>query len=606
MKITKIEVQNYKSIKEPIEINFYNGLPTVLIGKNGSGKTNILEALNAIAEANGSYFGLDSKLTLSYKLHISLSEEDITLLFPGKDIDEDKCQFIACSGEKCNIDRIESEYLVPLLKSEICEINRLANELKEALDTYAKQLNKAACNEINEISARGFQITNFQNSSTNYATLKFQVESVLEQAERFAESLIHSFKSYDNSFQFGYVSEYYGLGHWEKLPFKLHYVKPDLAPFEEKFITINETALKREITKINKRTKECCDRISMLIRTLDERSKRLKDALTDGPIPRNEAAFYGFIREMKKCIGSRFSFLRNESSDVIFQSDDRERENYNQYYRMNKSFVVLQTYLNKVYKGADKEELLKQIQHGKDFSLPDAALGEFEQYLNENIPEFEKDMYNRILVERSGVNIPTILLHEKGGETVSLNETSAGRRWYFTYYFIKNTLAPGDLFIIDEPAAMLHPIAQKEILNELLDLEKQGIKVVFSTHSPYLIPSSWECVHFVAMSNVGTSVTQENQYALFKQFIGGDIFSLQELVEKYQRCDKESTAKRCYDVIRDKFNSIETAAAQLKLSVSTIESWRKGIDSKKFRSPKLENVLLIAEKTNTDIFEILQ
>ena len=56
MRITKIEITNYKSIKEPVEINYYNGLPTVLIGKNGSGKTNILEALSAVAEANGNYF----------------------------------------------------------------------------------------------------------------------------------------------------------------------------------------------------------------------------------------------------------------------------------------------------------------------------------------------------------------------------------------------------------------------------------------------------------------------------------------------------------------------------------------------------------------------
>ena len=37
MKITKIKISNYKSIKEPIEINFSDLLPTVLIGKNGSG-----------------------------------------------------------------------------------------------------------------------------------------------------------------------------------------------------------------------------------------------------------------------------------------------------------------------------------------------------------------------------------------------------------------------------------------------------------------------------------------------------------------------------------------------------------------------------------------
>lgn len=41
MKITKIEIRSYKSIKQPVEINFCDDLPVILIGKNGSGKTNI-------------------------------------------------------------------------------------------------------------------------------------------------------------------------------------------------------------------------------------------------------------------------------------------------------------------------------------------------------------------------------------------------------------------------------------------------------------------------------------------------------------------------------------------------------------------------------------
>ena len=104
MRITKIEIKNYKSIKEPVEINYYNGLPTVLIGKNGSGKTNILEALSAITEANGNYLGPRRELPMSYKVHIRLEKEDVERLFPGKSIDE-KCEFAACSGEDCKIDR---------------------------------------------------------------------------------------------------------------------------------------------------------------------------------------------------------------------------------------------------------------------------------------------------------------------------------------------------------------------------------------------------------------------------------------------------------------------------------------------------------------------
>lgn len=161
MKITKIEIRSYKSIKQPVEINFCDDLPVILIGKNGSGKTNILEALNAIAEANSRYFGLSKELSLSYKVHISLSKEEVALLFPEREVDESKCQFVACSGEKCRIDRIESEYLVQLLSSEVCEIHGLASNLKDALDTYKEQLSRIVYNERNELPIRGFEITDF-------------------------------------------------------------------------------------------------------------------------------------------------------------------------------------------------------------------------------------------------------------------------------------------------------------------------------------------------------------------------------------------------------------------------------------------------------------
>ncbi len=602
MRITKIEIHNYKSIKEPVEINFYNGLPTVLIGKNGSGKTNILEVLSAIAEANGNYFGLRKELSMSYKVHIRLEMEDVERLFPGKSIDE-KCEFAACSGEDCKINRIESECLIPLLRMEIDEISELAGELQDALDTYIKQLNKIVYGERNEQPLRGYRITDFHDSTTNYDAIKFQVEFALEQTEKLIKSIIQNFCIEECSFKFGYIPDYYQLGDLERLCFKLRYVKPDLAPFEEKFITVNEAAIKREITKINKATKASCEKITVLLHELDERAKRLKAALTDDQIiPDNSSIFYKFIREVRNCVGAKCAFLRNESSEVIFKTEKQERE----YFRSDRSRVILQTYLNRVYTGPDKEESQKQISENKDFSLSEAALNEFEESLNEHIPEFENGMYDRISVEQSDGKLPSILLHEKSGEIVDLNSTSAGRRWYFTYYFMKNTLKNGDLFIIDEPAAMLHPIAQKEVLKELLELEHQGIKVIYSTHSPYLIPNDWKSVHFVMMTDGGTTVTQENKYDALKQVTGGDIFDLQELLERYQKCDKEAVAHQCYHIVLDSFENIDKAAEQLNLAVSAIESWRKNINSKKFRCPKLENIILIAEKTRRDITDLLQ
>ena len=599
MRITKIEITNYKSIKEPVEINFYNGLPTVLIGKNGSGKTNILETLSAIAEAHGNYLGLRKELPLKYKVHIRLEKEDAERLFPGKSIDE-KCEFVACSGEDCKINRIESECLIPLLRMEIDEISELAGELQDALDTYTRQLNKIAYGD-NEHPLRGFQIINFKNSTTNYDFLKGQAEMVIREAEKFAGFVKANFAAEESSMKFGYVNYYYGLNDPKYLSFKLRYVKPDLAPFEEKFITVNETAIKREITKINKAAKAACDKVTDLLYELDERAKRLKNALTYNPMmPVNVGVFYSFIWKVQRCVGAKCAFLRNESSNVIFKTDDRERE----YFRDDNTRTILQTYLGKVYTGDDKDELQKQIGENKDFSLPDGALNDFEKSLNEHIPEFENGMYERIAVEQSNGKLPSILLHEKSGEIVDLNSTSAGRRWYFTYYFMKNTLENGDLFIIDEPAAMLHPLAQKEVLKELLQLESRGIKVIYSTHSPYLIPNDWKSVHFVAMSDVGTTVTQENKYDALKQVTGEDIFDLQELLERYQKCDKEAVAHQCYHVILGSFENIDEAAEKLNLGVSAIESWRKNINSKKFRCPKLENIILIAEKTGRNITDL--
>ena len=595
MRITKIEITNYKSIKEPVEINYYNGLPTVLIGKNGSGKTNILEALSAVAEANGNYFGMRKELPMSYKVHIRLEKEDAERLFPGKSIDE-KCEFVACSGEDCKINRIESECLIPLLRMEIDEISELAGELKDALDTYTEQLNKIMYSE-NEHPLQGFQIINFKNSTTNYGFLKGQVEMVIREAEKFAGFVKKNFVAEESSLKFGYFDYYYGLNDSKYLSFKLRYVKPDLAPFEEKFITINETAIKREITKINRATKASCEKITVLLHELDERAKRLKAALTDDQIiPDNSSIFYKFICEVRNCVGAKCAFLRNESSEVIFKTDDPERE----YFRNDRSRIILQTYLNRVYTGPDKDEIQKQISENKDFSLSEAALNEFEKYLNEHIPEFENGMYDHISVERSDGKIPSILLHEKSGEIVDLNSTSAGRRWYFTYYFMKNTLENGDLFIIDEPAAMLHPLAQKEVLKELLQLESRGIKVIYSTHSPYLIPSDWKSVHFVAMTDSGTTVTQEDKYDALKQVTGGDIFDLQELLERYQKCGTVGAAHNCYKALIHKYGSIEVAAKNVPFSYDTIEAWKK-----KKRGTLFENVINIANTIAVSPKELL-
>ena len=237
--------------------------------------------------------------------------------------------------------------------------------------------------------------------------------------------------------------------------------------------------------------------------------------------------------------------------------------------------------------------------------LSDAEIKEFEEWLNSNRPTFDEGMYKSITVSLDEKNEPVIEIKENNGQIVSLNETSAGRRWYFTYYFVKCTLSEGDTFIIDEPASMLHPSAQKEILKDLLDLSQKGIRVVYSTHSPYLIPQEWNCTGFVSMED-GTIVsyidTKPERSSLLKSVIG-DVFNLESVVVEFQE-NPQKIAENCYQVIKEKDKSLEMAATELNVSVDTIKSWHRRGDH--FRSPKLENVISVATYAEISIEELLK
>ena len=492
------------------------------------------------------------------------------------------------SSKGVHIDTIESESIVPLLKKELVDIRAVANELIAATETYEKALQKIACDDRDALSLRAYELTDGKGNTTNCESLKSRASFFADQVKRMAELYADGIKT-DNSFVFS--NYHYGIGtlyppHTELVPFKLRYKKPELAPFEQKFITINETAIKREITKINKKTEAARQKIDELISKLKAQSERLMDTDTCGAITE-------FLRKVRQIFGGNCGYLLNESNQVLFK--DPRRENDNRYY--DPSRVIFEAYA----KANNKPKLLEDKEH----KLSDAEIKEFEEWLNSNRPTFDEGMYKSITVSLGEKNEPVIEIKENNGQIVSLNETSAGRRWYFTYYFVKCTLSEGDTFIIDEPASMLHPSAQKEILKDLLELSRKGIRIVYSTHSPYLIPREWNCVGFVSMED-GTIVsyidTKLERSSLLKSVIG-DVFNLESVVVEFQK-NPQKIAENCYQVIKEKDKSLEMAATELNVSVDTIKSWNRSGDH--FRSPKLENVISVAIYAEISIEELLK
>ena len=588
MELIKIELENYKSITESIGVEFHKNLPTVLIGKNGSGKSNILEALEHIASTNSNLPGKYSAGELRYKAYIRLDSSEFAKLFPNEEYSEEKAEFSAYSSAKdgLHINTIESDTIVPLLRKEFDNVLELTNELEKAVTSYEKTLEKIACDDQDSIS---YNIFNAKGNTTNYWALKNMSQFFIEQIRQLSNSLECDFKS-ENTVVFS-LPHYNTLKlyppHAELTPFKLRYKAPELAQFEQKFITINESAIKREITKINKRTETACKKVNEILNKLKAQADRLLDTAESGAITE-------FIRNVTKVFGNNCAYLLSENSQVLFK--DLKKENDNRYY--NSSAVIFEAYA--------KAHNKKGVLNDKNYVISNKERIEFEQWLNTNRPKFECGMYEKITVDTDDKNQLSISIHENNKQVVSLNETSAGRRWYFTYYFVKNTLSSGDTFIIDEPASMLHPSAQKEILSDVLVMSKNGIRVIYSTHSPYLIPEDWSCVGFVSMSDSTqiTYVDTKDEINVFLKDIVGDIFNLESIVETFQKSDPKEIAENCYLAIKNKDSTFTVAAKQLNLSEDTIKSWhRKGTH---FRSPKLENIIAIASFTNTPITDLLK
>lgn len=601
MELTRIEIENYKSIKSPVTISFLEGLPTILIGKNGSGKTNVLEALSAIASANSSYHGIRGKKQPTYRAYIQLSEDDVATMLPEVVYDKNKCEIVAySSNDDLKIDRVSSEYIIPSMKKEITDIRDLALQLKEAVEIYEKQLVKISHDGRVELPINCYTLKNSNGGLTNYNAIQWQAEHFIKNVYEVLDQMLKAFDDDETALTFIVETHlYFGWNSHE--PFRLEYVEPSLAKFEQKFVSINRSAIKREITKINKSTKDSCERIDRLIKEIEDRTRRIQEALDTDHMHRleQEEKYYLFLRHVRHIIGKRCLFLKNESNDVIFRKEDRN------YYYNDHSNSIMETYLRQVYEGSDREELLKSSKN--ELTLSEQAVADFEAFLNENIPSFDREMYDSISVQAGEKGQIAIFLNEKTGEQINLNETSAGRRWHFTYYFMKNILNVGDIFIIDEPAAMLHPSAQREVLCDLIELTKRGVKVVYSTHSPYLIPDEWQCVHFVTMTEDGTELNgvSSNQELISQmtEIVGEDIFDVQIVFDMYAQGDPIKIGKNCYNAIRNKNKDLEDAASKLFVSVDTIKSWNRNGDH--FRCPKLENIIAVSNYANIKIRDLL-
>jgi len=521
MQILEIYIRNYKSITSWQRITWGTSLMT-LIGKNGSGKTNFLEALSVVFDANtnSNYnIAMHERINFDYKIVMKLDKGELSKIDASLEyIPENYTVEAYCEGgghPTLRINKIKSPTIVKSIKQKEGDLGVLAKRLIERLDAFNALLDNFSTEAANPSPMFSCEVTSL-GSSTNYS-------HHIDYWKRIAEDKVREVKEYakrlvvdDEYLQIGsYFYSPLSIDQFRDFAFEIEYCPPKLAKFESPYITIDRQKIEQEIARINQAAEaerqeinEIARQISQITKTLSALSRQESELQVD-----ETERHFSIIKAMQKKICHRCFFLRNDNGGLMFS---KEQGGYYQHYSNINAQLILEAYIRTHVKESEREGLLKGLSEGKlQFKDPNAVARQLEEIINSDIPTFDKGMYSGVkaVFERGTF---ALKLLEHGGKEVDFNSTNSGRRWFYTYYFIKKCIKAGDILIIDEPAAYLHPQAQSEIMRDLEKLAGQGCRVIISTHSPYMISDKVPYYYDVRMTTGGTTI---NRVSL-KEFMG--------------------------------------------------------------------------------------
>ncbi|MCY4444934.1 MAG: AAA family ATPase, partial [Rhodobacteraceae bacterium] len=81
-------------------------------------------------------------------------------------------------------------------------------------------------------------------------------------------------------------------------------------------------------------------------------------------------------------------------------------------------------------------------------------------------------------------------------------------------------IKPGMLLIIEEPESHLHPAMQVKLTNQIAKLVNEGIRVVVTTHSEWVIEALSNIVHRSKIAKEFNENTSSNKIALKEDQVG--------------------------------------------------------------------------------------
>ena len=522
MKLKEIEINKYKSITSPVKIEI-DGEDKffAFIGKNGSGKTNVLQAIKNSLVKNNYY--VDERDPLSAKYSFSITEEEKEAFSSAIDMDiKDETISVLFNNQEPSVKKIE----VPDLKVCVSKFKRKFEEaalrVKEASNRYIEKLRAIESNyngsryiDIHVKEGNRGSVTVLTQNEVNI--LQNQLENAVKQINDYLQETFEGeYVSIDSrSLWSFYCQPYFNLYQLEEISLSISpIVAKSLGIESEDAIKKANNNLNEEIRKINEQLKSEYVEINNAVEDFKETERAFEDFFTKEKtrqyekVKKTEKMQTNFLALLNDCAFNVGYYIDNENA-LLFGDNPNKHYDQQEYARRNLNNT------NPILEAIDRFLSRKNYYHDDEsiFKLKDIEetrlnklLGKInEEFLNEMIPGFDKMEIEGFSLESDNDRL-VFYVKEKNGNKTDFNKTSLGRRWYLTYAFVKKLLKPGEYLFIDEPAAFLHPQAQSEFKEDLQKLAEKGVYVFITTHSPYMIPENWHNVYNVIMTEEGTKV----------------------------------------------------------------------------------------------------
>lgn len=571
MNLKQIKIGNFKSIKQSQIIGLSSQLVT-LIGKNGSGKTNILDALFALFDTRTA----NERAGMDFRFYLELSNDDLTRFKDVLKIEESEKIIEAYSssnkhGLGINIDCIKSTFLNDLMHNTEESIYSISKELKKEMNSYKKLISDLSedSSDYKKLTIDvDFSVDDIINSS-NYGYIFSGISKELDDVVKKVSEIISERKKGDELIlSFQYLTDQFYLYRYGR--FELRYTRPKLTKFEQKHITINEEKIIQEIENINQKSAHQISKITDLYDKLKLKLDALS-SLVDERFSiehKEDTDFDRILSRIIKICNPKIYYLRNENSQLFFRND----RGWNAYYHSVDERTILETFIKYKYRTLELNDINKKIEDKKLSTEEIQELSfDLETFINENLPTFEKNMIQKIKVSED----LSFSIVEKTGEEIPFSSTNSGRRWFYTYFFVQGCLQPGDILLMDEPANNLHPEAQIYIRKSIEEISKKN-KIIMTTHSPYMIsPNSYvyyvdmreDGTNLLSMDNIGMQKMARNLGIFERETIIGDILINNELLSF------DSIGQRIKELLKEK--GIKQREVAEKLGIEERELRRK-------------------------------